>query len=89
MENIFFKFFCFYLIRIESIIDFYSFENGFVNSCRIFIGRLDEEMESCFFMLYNIYLTKIVNNFLSIMGNGFVNSGRMTVDNGRDVMENN
>lgn len=87
MENIFFKFFSFYLIRIESIIVFYSFENEFVNSySRIFIERLDEEMESSFFMLYNIYLMKIVNNFLSIMGN--VNSERKMIDNGRDVMEN-
>lgn len=87
MENIFFKFFSFYLIRIEGIIVFYSFENEFVNSySRIFIERLDEEMESSLFMLYNIYLTKIVNNFLSIMGN--VNSERKMIDNGRDVMEN-
>lgn len=87
MENIFFKFFSFYLVRIESIIVFYSFENEFVNSySRIFIERLDEEMESSLFMLYNIYLTKIVNNFLSIMGN--VNSERKMIDNGRDVMEN-
>lgn len=87
MENIFFKFFSFYLIRIEGIIVFYSFENEFVNSySRIFIERLDEEMESSFFMLYNIYLMKIVNIFLSIMGN--VNSERKMIDNGRDVMEN-
>ncbi|XP_052694271.1 uncharacterized protein LOC128172535 isoform X4 [Crassostrea angulata] len=89
LENTFLKSLCSNPTRTESIIDSHSFENGSVNSCRIFTGRSDEEMESCSPMLHNIHPTKTANNPSSIMGNGSVNSGRMTVDNGRDAMENN
>lgn len=89
LENTFLKSLCSHPTRTESIIDSHSFENGSVNSCRIFTGRSDEEMESCSPMLHNIHPTKTANNPSSIMGNGSVNSGRMTVDNGRDAMENN
>lgn len=89
LENTFLKSLCSHPTRTESIIDSHSFENGSVNSCRIFTGRSDEEMESCSPMLHNIHPTKTANNPSSIMGNGSVNSERMTVDNGRDAMENN
>lgn len=89
LENTLLKSLCSHPTRTESIIDSHSFENGSVNSCRIFTGRSDEEMESCSPMLHNIHPTKTANNPSSIMGNGSVNSGRMTVDNGRDAMENN
>lgn len=43
-------------------------------------------MESSFFMLYNIYLKRIENNVLSIVGNGFCNN--KSIDIGLDVKKN-